>query len=35
MALKKQGKNKEADQTATALNRSLQGTDIKTEFSVY
>jgi tetratricopeptide (TPR) repeat protein len=35
IALKKQGKNREATQTETALNRSLQGTDIKTEFSVY
>lgn len=35
IAQKKQGKNSEATQTATALNRSLQGTDIKTEFSVY
>jgi tetratricopeptide (TPR) repeat protein len=35
IALKKLGKPQDAAQLSTVLNRSLQGTDIKTEFSVY
>ncbi len=35
MALNKQGKNREAAQISPVLKRSLQGTDISTEFSVY